>query len=57
MRLCLRHESCTIHTLSSDAFPHDEKIVTIDHISFVKPDHHMNPSHQPSLNFPHVLDS
>ena len=26
-------------------FPHDGNIVTIDKISFVKPDHCMNPSH------------
>ena len=36
-------------------FPHDGKIVTIDQLSFVKPDHCMNPSHQNSLNVPHVL--
>ena len=26
-------------------FPHDGKIVTIDELSFVKPDHCMTPSH------------
>ena len=36
-------------------FPHDGKIVTVDQLSFVKPDHHMTPSHQTSLNVPHVL--
>ena len=36
-------------------FPHDGKIVTIDQFSFVKPDHHMTPSHQTSLNVPCVL--
>ena len=36
-------------------FPHDGKIVTIDQLSFVKADHHMTPSHQNSLNVPHVL--
>ena len=36
-------------------FPHDGNIVTIDHLSFVKPDHRMTPSHQTSLNVLHVL--
>ena len=36
-------------------FPHDGNIVTIDQLSFVKPDHRMTPSHQTSLNVPHVL--
>ena len=36
-------------------FPHDGNIVTIDQLSFVKPDHLMTPSHQTSLNVPHVL--
>ena len=36
-------------------FPHDGNIVTIDQLSFVKTDHHMNPSHHTSLNVPHVL--
>ena len=36
-------------------FPHDGNIVTIDHLSFIKPDHCMTPSHQNSLNVPHVL--
>ena len=36
-------------------FPHDGKIVTIDQLSFVKPNHCMTPSHQTSLNVPHVL--
>ena len=36
-------------------FPHDGKIVTVDQLSFVKPDYHVTPSHQTSLNVPHVL--
>ena len=36
-------------------FPNDGKIVTIDQLSFVKIDHRMTPSHQTSLNVPHVL--
>ena len=36
-------------------FPHDGKIVTIDQLSFVKPNYHVIPSHQTSLNVPHVL--
>ena len=36
-------------------FPHDGNIVTVDQLSFVKPDHCMTPSHQTSLNVPHVL--
>ena len=36
-------------------FPHDGKIVTIDQLSFVKPDHHITPSHKNSLNVPYVL--
>ena len=36
-------------------FPYDGKIVTIDHISFVTPDHHITPSNHTSLNVPHVL--
>ena len=36
-------------------FPHDGKIVTIYQLSFIKPDHCMTPSHQTSLNIPHVL--
>ena len=36
-------------------FPHDGKIVTVDQLSFVKPDHRMTPSHQTSLNVLHVL--
>ena len=36
-------------------FPRDGKIVTIDQLSFVKPDHLMTPSHQTSLNVSHVL--
>ena len=35
--------------------PHDGKIVTIDQISFVTPDHRITPSHQTTLNVPHVL--
>ena len=35
--------------------PHDGNIVTIDHISFFKHDNCMTPSHQTSLNVPHVL--
>ena len=36
-------------------FPHDGKIVTIYHLSFVTPDHQITPSHQIALNVPHVL--
>ena len=36
-------------------FPDDGKIVTIDQLSFVKPDYHVTPSHQTSLNVLHVL--
>ena len=36
-------------------FLHDGKIVTIDKLSFVKPDHHITLSHHTSLNVPHVL--
>ena len=36
-------------------FPHDGKIVTIDQLSFVTPDHRITPSNQTSLNVPHVL--
>ena len=36
-------------------FPHDGNIVTIHQIYFVKPNHHMTPSHHTSLNVPHVL--
>ena len=36
-------------------FPHDGNIVTIDHLSFVTPDHCITPSHQTTLNVPHVL--
>ena len=36
-------------------FPHDGKIMTVDQISFIKPDHRMTPSHQSSLNVLHVL--
>ena len=36
-------------------FPHDGKIVTIDQLSFVTPDHHITPSNQTSLDVPHVL--
>ena len=36
-------------------FPHDGKIVTIDQLSFVTPDHRVNPSNQTALNVPHVL--
>ena len=38
-------------------FPHDGKIVPVDQFSFVKPDYHVTPSHQTSLNVPHVLMS
>ena len=30
-------------------FPHDGKIVTVDQLSFVKPDYRVTPSHQTSL--------
>ena len=36
-------------------FPHDGNIVAIDQISFVKPNYRVIPSHQTSLNVPHVL--
>ena len=36
-------------------FPHDGKILTVDKISFVKPDYCVTPSRQTSLNVPHVL--
>ena len=36
-------------------FPHDGKIVTIDQLSFVTPDHHITPSNQTALNVQHVL--
>ena len=36
-------------------FPHDGKIVTIDQLSFVTPDHHITPSNKTTLNVLHVL--
>ena len=36
-------------------FPHDEKIVTIDQLSFVTLDHRITPSNQTALNVPYVL--
>ena len=36
-------------------FPHDGKIVTIDQLSFVTPNHRITPNNQTSLNVPHVL--
>ena len=36
-------------------FPHDGKIVTIDQLPFVTPDHHITLSNQTALNVPHVL--
>ena len=33
-------------------FPHDGNIVSINQLSFVKPDHRMTPSHHTSLNVP-----
>ena len=36
-------------------FPHDGKILTVDQFSFVKPDYHVTPSHQTTLNVSHVL--
>ena len=36
-------------------FPHNGNIVTIDQLSFVKPDHHISHSNQTTLNVPHVL--
>ena len=36
-------------------FPHDGKIVTIDQLSFITPDHCIIPINQTSLNVPHVL--
>ena len=35
-------------------FPHDGKIVTVDQLSFVKPDYSVISSHQTSLNILHV---
>ena len=36
-------------------FPHDGNIVTVDQLSFIKPDYRVTPSHQNSLNVLHVL--
>ena len=36
-------------------FLHDGKIVTIDQLSFVTPDHCVTPSNQAALNVLHVL--
>ena len=36
-------------------FPHDGKIVTVDQLSFIKHGYRVTPSHQTSLNVPHVL--
>ena len=36
-------------------FPHDGKIVTIDQLYFVTPDHRITPSNQTTLNVSHVL--
>ena len=36
-------------------FFHDGKIVTVDQLSFVKPNYLVTPSHQNSLNVLHVL--
>ena len=36
-------------------FPHDGKIVTIDHLSFVMHDHRITPSHETAPNVSHVL--
>ena len=36
-------------------FSHDGKIVTIDQLSFVTPDHCITPSNQTALNVPHIL--
>ena len=36
-------------------FPHDGKIVTIDQLSFVTPNHHITPSNKTALNVLHVL--
>ena len=36
-------------------FPHDGKIVTIDQLSLVTPNHCVTPSNQTTLNMPHVL--
>ena len=35
-------------------FTHDWNILNVDKIFFVKPNHCMTPSHQNSLNVPHV---
>ena len=36
-------------------FPHDGKIVTIDQLSFVTPDHRITASNHTTLNVSHVL--
>ena len=36
-------------------FPHDGKMVTIDQLSFVTPDHRITPNNQTALNMTHVL--
>ena len=36
-------------------FLHDRNIVTIDKLSFVKPDYHVTFSHHNSMNVPHVI--
>ena len=36
-------------------FPHDEKIVTIDQLSLVKPNRRITPSHRTSMNILHAL--
>ena len=36
-------------------FPHDGKIVIIDQLYFVTPDHRITPSNQTALNVLHVL--
>ena len=36
-------------------FPHDAKIVTIDQVSFVTPNHRVTPNNQTALNVSHVL--
>ena len=36
-------------------YPYDGNIVTVDQLSFIKPDYRVTPSHQNSLNVSHVL--
>ena len=44
-----------LHSFKVMHFPHDGKIVTIDQLYFVTPNHRITPSNQTTLNVPHVL--